>query len=155
LLVWLPGAKAGLVSIWNDGGCYVSLWRSVFVRHAWEYIAPVEALVGQPIGQGNTVRDPSQELMDLIRQAYEEAARQTPSWDGKSDYVAFGEGHERNWDDARAYGFVAAGGGAWYSKTLKQLEPGHRVFVYIPKGNGVGGYVGVGEVTGEAQLATD
>jgi hypothetical protein len=36
-----------------------------------------------------------------------------------------------------------------------QLKPGHRVFTYIPKGNGVGGYVGVGEVTGEARLAKD
>jgi hypothetical protein len=41
LLVWLPGEKAGLVSVWNDGGASVSLWRSVFVRHAWEQIDPI------------------------------------------------------------------------------------------------------------------
>lgn len=49
----------------------------------------------------------------------------------------------------------AAFGGEWYTKSLKQLKPGNRVFVYIPKGNGVGGYVGVGEVKGEAMLAKD
>jgi hypothetical protein len=155
LLVWLPGEKAGLVSIWSDNGGYVSLWRSVFVRHAWEQIAPIEELLQQPMGQGNTVRNPGPELLDLLKRAYEEASQQASSWDGKSYYVSFGEGPHRNWDDARKYGFVAGGGGAWYSKTLKQLQPGHRVFVYIPKGNGVGGYVAVGDVTGAPRLATE
>jgi hypothetical protein len=48
----------------------------------------------------------------------------------------FGGG--RSWDDARKYGFVSAGGGSWYSQTLKQLSPGDRVWVKIPKT----GYVG-------------
>ena len=43
----------------------------------------------------------------------------------------------------RLYGFVSAGGGRWYSRTLELLEPGHRVWALIPKV----GYVGVGEVT--------
>lgn len=38
---------------------------------------------------------------------------------------------------------------------LRQLKPGHRLFVYIPKGNGVGGYVGAGNVVGEARLVKD
>jgi hypothetical protein len=74
------------------------------------------------------------------------------SWSGKDFYVSFGEDLRRDWDDARGYGFVSAGGGEWYSRSLRQLKPGHRVFVYIPKGS-VGGYVGVGEVTGDAMLA--
>jgi hypothetical protein len=40
------------------------------------------------------------------------------------------------------YGFVSAGGGEWYSRTLKQLFIGARVFAYIPHE----GYVGVGIV---------
>jgi hypothetical protein len=155
LLVWLPGEKAGLVSIWNDSGPYVSLWRSVFVRHAWEQIEPIEMALGTPIGQGNTVRDPSDEVLVVIGAAYEAAARSAVTWDGVSLYVSFGEGAERSWDDARRYGFVSAGGGAWYSNTLRQLSPGNRIYVYIPKGNGVGGYVGVGDVTGEAQMASE
>jgi hypothetical protein len=155
LLLWLPGEKAGLVSIWNDRGAYISLWRSVFVRHAWEQIEPIERLLDKPIGQGNTVANPPEELLDLLTTAYERAADSSSEWDGKSYYSAFGEGPERNWDDARDFGFVAAGGGAWYSKTLKQLDEGDRVFVYIPKGNGVGGYVGVGTVTGRSRQAKD
>lgn len=41
------------------------------------------------------------------------------------------------------HGFISAGGGRWYSRTLRVLEPGHRVWAHIPKV----GYVGVGEVT--------
>ncbi len=62
-------------------------------------------------------------------------------WNGEY-YVSFG-GASRSWDDARQYGFISAGGGAWYSQTLKMLSPGDRVWVKIPKT----GYVGVGRVT--------
>jgi hypothetical protein len=56
-------------------------------------------------------------------------------------YVSFGAG--RNWEEARKYGFIAGGGGSWYSNTLSMLEPGARVWVNTPGD----GYVGVGEVT--------
>jgi hypothetical protein len=62
--------------------------------------------------------------------------------------VSFGEESTiRNWDDARRYGFVSAGGGAWFSRTIRALPVGGRVFVCIPKR----GYVGVGTVSGEAR----
>jgi hypothetical protein len=63
-------------------------------------------------------------------------------------YVTFGryDPDGRSWDDARRYGFVSAGGGRWYSRTLRSLPVGARVFVLIPQA----GYVGVGVVTGEA-----
>lgn len=68
-------------------------------------------------------------------------------WNGRDWYVSFGEEPQgRNWDDARKYGFVSAGGGAWFSRTLRGLPVGGRVFVHIP---GVG-YVGAGTVTSEA-----
>jgi hypothetical protein len=67
-------------------------------------------------------------------------------WNGRDWYVSFGaESGTRDWDDAVRYGFVAAGGGAWYSRTLASLPVGARVFVNIPKV----GYVGVGEVIGQ------
>jgi len=68
------------------------------------------------------------------------------TWNGQAFYVSFGEGpHERrDWDDARKYGFISAGGGGWYSRTLEQLFPGARIFVCIPGT----GYVGVGKVLG-------
>ena len=60
-------------------------------------------------------------------------------WNGEH-YVSFGD---RSWEDALQYGFISAGGGSWYSQTLKLLSPGDRVWVKIPKV----GYVGVGRVT--------
>lgn len=63
-------------------------------------------------------------------------------WNGHDFYVSFGEYEGRNWDDAVRYGFISAGGGRWYSRTLSILTPGSRIFVYIPPV----GYVGVGIV---------
>ncbi|HPK33739.1 MAG TPA: endonuclease NucS, partial [Ottowia sp.] len=59
-------------------------------------------------------------------------------WNGEY-YVSFGDASSRSWDDARQYGYISAGGGTWYSQTLKMLSPGDRVWVNIPKK----GYVGV------------
>ena len=66
-------------------------------------------------------------------------------------YVAYGTGEDLNWEDAREYGFVAACGGPWYSKTLNNLQEGDRVWVHIPGK----GYVGVGRVTGQRVAASE
>ncbi len=63
-------------------------------------------------------------------------------WNGEF-YVSFGD--DRPWEMARQLGFIAGGGGAWYSNTLSMLTEGDRVWVNIPGT----GYVGVGIVTGE------
>lgn len=68
-------------------------------------------------------------------------------WNGVDWFVNFGDSRVRSWDDARTFGFVSAGGGAWYSNTLRQLPVGARVFVNIPGR----GYVGAGVTTGEAR----
>lgn len=73
-------------------------------------------------------------------------------WNGRDWYVAFGiDGGSRSWDDARTYGFISAGGGDWYSRTLKSLPEGARIFVHVPQH----GYVGVGLVQGAAKSADD
>lgn len=61
------------------------------------------------------------------------------TWNGQDFYVAIGENEHRSWDDCVKYGFVSAGGGRCYTRTLSQLQPGHRVFACIPQT----GYVGV------------
>lgn len=71
-------------------------------------------------------------------------------WNGEF-YVSFGDVNSRSWADARKYGYISAGGGRWYSQTLKMLTPGQRVWVNIPKK----GYVGVGEVLDAVQPASD
>ena len=70
-----------------------------------------------------------------------EEKRADEPWNGEF-YVSFGEDSTRRWVDARKYGYVAAGGGTWYTNTLQQLEPGNRIWVNVPGR----GYVGVGKV---------
>ncbi len=65
-------------------------------------------------------------------------------WNGEF-YVSFGG--DCTWEEARSYGFISAGGGTWYSQTLKLLSPGDRIWVTIPGF----GYVGVGRVTEAVQ----
>lgn len=70
-------------------------------------------------------------------------------WNGEF-YASFGvDGGGRSWDEACKYGFISAGGGVWYTRTLKLLKPGDRIWVKAP-GHG---FLGVGKVTGEAQPA--
>lgn len=77
--------------------------------------------------------------------------KQKGPWNGEY-YASFGEGEDsRSWEDARKYGFISAGGGSWYSKTLSLLSPGDRVWVNIPHT----GYVGVGLVVEPVQQAKD
>lgn len=71
-------------------------------------------------------------------------------WNGEF-YVSFGDERSRSWDDAVRYGFISGGGGSWYSKTLRQLSPGDRVWVNIPGR----GYVGVGQVQEAVQPVSD
>lgn len=65
-------------------------------------------------------------------------------WNGEY-YANFGVSPNRSWGDARKFGFISAGGGGWFTRTLNLLEPGARVWVNRP---GIG-YVGVAEVLGE------
>ena len=92
--------------------------------------------------------DPTEEV--LPRKASQNKKLQEP-WNGVDWYVSFGENESRNWEDARRHGFVSAGGGPWYTATLRKLPIGGRVFVNLP-GHG---YVGVGEVSGPAEPARD
>lgn len=71
-------------------------------------------------------------------------------WNGEY-YISFGIDDNRSWKDAVRYGFISAGGGQWYTKTLSILGPGDRVWVNIPHT----GYVGVGEVVDYATKASE
>jgi len=71
-------------------------------------------------------------------------------WNGEY-YGSFGHGLGRDWEEARRYGFFAAGGGAWYTNTMNLLNVGDRIWVRVPKV----GYVGVGIVRGKPVRASD
>jgi len=52
------------------------------------------------------------------------------TWNGVDWYVSFGG--NRPWEDARRFGFVSAGGGKFYSQTMRSLPEGARIWVNIP-----------------------
>jgi len=66
-------------------------------------------------------------------------------------FVNAGLNDYRIWEEYKRYGFVAAGGGEFYSKRLEQLGVGDKIFVY-DKGNG---YLGYGLVTAAKTPATE
>lgn len=66
---------------------------------------------------------------------------------GDDWYVSFGHGRGRSWLDALEHGFISAGGGSWYSSTLRGVPEGARVFVHVAGR----GYVAAGQTLGEAR----
>ena len=72
-------------------------------------------------------------------------------WNKQDFVVNFDDDQYRSWDDAIKYGFISAGNGKWYSRTLNQLIVGARVFCMIPKS----GYVAIGTVTSKSQPLKD
>jgi hypothetical protein len=76
--------------------------------------------------------------------------REREPWNGEF-YLSYGHGPTRSWEEAVRYGFVCAGGGAWYSGTLHLLQPGDRIWVKAPGY----GFVGVGRVIGAPVSAAE
>ena len=76
LLPYLMPDRRGLITIWNDRlRPYISMWRTVFESRAPSSIEAVElAIAPASLGQGTTVRDPSDSALAAIRDAYREAA---------------------------------------------------------------------------------
>jgi hypothetical protein len=81
--------------------------------------------------------DPAETQSNAVTSSAKGGERQP--WNGEV-FVSFGGGCD--WEDARKLGFISAGGGNWYTRTLRMLKPNDRIWVRIP---GVG-YVGVGRV---------
>lgn len=75
--VW-PG-RVGLVTIYNDAGtAYLQFWRSVFERRAPNALAVVNELIAPlTVGQGNTTREVTDELLAALTEAYREAMTAT------------------------------------------------------------------------------
>lgn len=74
LLPRLRTEKAGLVTIWNEGGASLQFWRSVFERRAPESLPRVEEIAPVRVGKGNSTREVSDELLEALTDAYREAA---------------------------------------------------------------------------------
>jgi hypothetical protein len=75
LLPRVTGYDAGLVTIWNDKGPYMSVWRSVFEKLAPASLARIEQNPDAPkIGQGNTIKEFGEDFLQELTEAYREAA---------------------------------------------------------------------------------
>ena len=79
------------------------------------------------------LRDPSE--VDIEKST-------APKGDWNGEFYASYKGTDRDWEEARKYGFIGGGGGRFYSQTLSMLNPGDRVWVNVPGT----GFVGVGRV---------
>jgi hypothetical protein len=80
-------------------------------------------------------------LRDPIETIERSEARKRAPWSGYW-FVNVGEGEYRNWDDNRQYGYISAGQGEKYSRPLRHLQVGDKIFAYMKSF----GYVGYGEV---------
>lgn len=80
-----------------------------------------------------------------------EAEEPRPVGGPRTWYVNFGGSLGRQWEDARRYNFVSAGGGVWYSKPLLRISPGDRLLVYLPQS----GYAGIATATRAAAPFAD
>ncbi len=75
LLVHIPGEEAGFVTVWNEHGAALQVWRTVFQRLAPDAIASIEKLLGDDrLGQGNNVKNITDELLAALANVYEKAA---------------------------------------------------------------------------------
>ena len=74
----VPYEIVGFVTIWNDKGPALSLWRSVFERLAPNALPRVERAFGSSIGKGTWTRDVSDELLAALSAAYQEVNDKTP-----------------------------------------------------------------------------
>ena len=120
-------------------------------RYLSERGVPISVLCFQVFTNGNEkllsrawLMDPNETVVDTG--GADKGQDSQEPWNGEY-YVSF----DGPWEDARKYGFISGGGGHWYSKTLKLLSPGDRVWVNVPGR----GYVGVGRVTEKRQRVTE
>jgi len=144
------------VNSWSedDGFVYPDSLDVLLTMLTDPWLSRVTREGGEWLLSGNTVRrldwhnaEAAQWLMSDVGGSAHPAGTTDPGdW-----YVSFGDDHVRSWEDARTYGFVSAGGGEWYTRTLRTVPVGARVWVCIPGS----GYVGTGIVTGAAQPAAD
>jgi hypothetical protein len=78
----LPGQSRGMFTIWNDQGAYVSPQRSVIQAEAPNTLSRLDERLPGQIGQNNYLKsDISDEVLALLRSAYEESANHKTPWE--------------------------------------------------------------------------
>jgi hypothetical protein len=142
----------------NDGHQIVIVASSLddsterIVGYLTERDIPINVLCFQVFAYGTGLLLSRAWLLDPVQTQISAAAvfhREKEPWNGEF-YFNFGHGENRSWGDAVQYGFVSAGGGTPYTKPLRLLKSGDRIWVKVPHY----GFVGVARVVGPAQPAT-
>ena len=128
----LDAQSERIVSYLNERGISINVLFFQVFEHCSEQLISRTYLI-----------DPAKQISGVVAQK-----GVNEPWNGEF-YSSFGHGVSRSWEDAIEYGFICAGGGEWYSKTMKLLKTGDRVWVKVPGQ----GYVGVCEVLSEAEPA--
>jgi hypothetical protein len=70
LLPRLVNDKAGLVTIWNENGAALQFWKSVFERRAQGHLEMIERQTSVTVGQGNSIREVDERLLEALTAAY-------------------------------------------------------------------------------------
>lgn len=83
------------------------------------------------LGPGDALPRAVEALEWFLAQLNGAPARPLPEPAHDDWYVSFGHGRSRSWADALEYGFISAGGGTWYSSTLRGIPERSRVFVHV------------------------
>lgn len=157
-----PWKKAIMVAPAAHHGRYLAylaprkgaLYASFGAEAIEEFFPGADLLALESLAQTEsfTSVEPVRAWAQTLSNAVGEDATAQPStpvqpWNGRDWYISFGvKPGLRSWHDAATHGFVSAGGGEWYSRTLRNVPIGARVFARIPQT----GYVGVGHTSGPA-----
>lgn len=81
----LPGQQRGLVTVWNEKGGTMSPYRTVLQQEAPRTLLALDARYPGAVGQGGYLKgEHDDELLRLLRAAYEEAARPSTPNAGES-----------------------------------------------------------------------
>lgn len=134
----LDGSTERIITYLNARDIAINVLFFQVFQHGTEQLISRAWLIDPGVTQGNVATSAAT------------MAKEKEPWNGEF-YVSFGTGEARNWEDARRYGFISAGGGGWYTQTLKLLNPGDRIWVRDP---GIG-YLGVGRVIAPVESVND
>lgn len=128
----------------NEKGLEITCFRMSAYRMQERLLIDFQQIIPLKEAEDYQVKVRNKQLVEQTER------KQRVPWNGEF-YANFGVSPHRSWEDARKFGFISAGGGEWFTRTLNLLEPGARVWVNRP----TVGYVGVATVLGEPVRADE
>lgn len=128
----------------NEKGLEITCFRMSAYRHVDRLLVDFQKIIPLKEAEEYQIKVRNKQQVESLQR------RDRVPWNGEF-YANFGVSPSRSWSDARQYGFISAGGGEWFTRTLNLLGKGGRVWVNRPSI----GYVGVCEVAGVPVVGSD